>query len=589
MPKTKLLLTAVFGPYGVRDDYADEVGLQMELLNNQVTRAQGIHSPRQSYWSFGLYLMAENLSVPTTVLDFPTWDDFTKELDNGYTHVGISYIVPNVLKAGRMAKYIRERHPEIKIILGGYGASLPGLQEMVPHDAVCVGEGIRWLRDYFGEDTEAPLKHPALDCLAFEYIYGFASKPRGSVLMTGLGCENGCTFCCTSHKYQKCYVPLLKTGKDVFDACVRGEDEKRTAGFVIMDENFLKRPERARELLAHMEAGRKPYVFDVFSSANTIEELGVDFLIRLGVRTVWIGVESKTYAHAKKQDVDMGALIKELQDKGIIVLASLILFLEHHDQKSIQEDIDWVISLKSNLVQFMNYTPFPGTSLYESLEQDEQLNDVHYRHQHGTGQLCFDHPHFPDPKDHAKILCDAFRKKYKVDGPGILNMAITSVQGYERARKDYEQREKDSLVWNPESLRYEKNATPKRDKFMKQRLRMMWGTALLLRPTLRAAWVFAPNGAARTKALEAIQLFNRVYGKPKLSDHMRSAALVVTGALEFARTLFNRLLGRESIVRQPPCRRTEYRLTAHETASDPVTALSQNAPESGAEYTHAKA
>ncbi|MBI5092828.1 MAG: hypothetical protein HZB26_10350 [Candidatus Hydrogenedentes bacterium] len=407
MPKTKLLLTAVFGPYGVRDDYADEVGLQMELLNNQVTRAQGIHSPRQSYWSFGLYLMAENLSVPTTVLDFPTWDDFTKELDNGYTHVGISYIVPNVLKAGRMAKYIRERHPEIKIILGGYGASLPGLQEMVPHDAVCVGEGIRWLRDYFGEDTEAPLKHPALDCLAFEYIYGFASKPRGSVLMTGLGCENGCTFCCTSHKYQKCYVPLLKTGKDVFDACVRGEDEKRTAGFVIMDENFLKRPERARELLAHMEAGRKPYVFDVFSSANTIEELGVDFLIRLGVRTVWIGVESKTYAHAKKQDVDMGALIKELQDKGIIVLASLILFLEHHDQKSIQEDIDWVISLKSNLVQFMNYTPFPGTSLYESLEQDEQLNDVHYRHQHGTGQLCFDHPHFPDPKDHAKILAAA--------------------------------------------------------------------------------------------------------------------------------------------------------------------------------------
>ena len=99
MPRTNLLLTAVVGPYGVKDKDAEAVGCQMELLDNQITRGQGVHSPRQSYWSFCLYLMAENLSTPTTVLDFPTWDDFTAELKRGYTHVGISFIVPNVLKA----------------------------------------------------------------------------------------------------------------------------------------------------------------------------------------------------------------------------------------------------------------------------------------------------------------------------------------------------------------------------------------------------------------------------------------------------------------------------------------------------------
>ena len=54
MTRDKLLLCAVFGPYGVDDAYGEELGCQMELLDNQITRQQGIHSPRQSYWSFAL-------------------------------------------------------------------------------------------------------------------------------------------------------------------------------------------------------------------------------------------------------------------------------------------------------------------------------------------------------------------------------------------------------------------------------------------------------------------------------------------------------------------------------------------------------
>lgn len=47
MAKTRLLLTAVFGPYGVKDKYAEQTGMQMELLDNQITRGQGVHSPRR--------------------------------------------------------------------------------------------------------------------------------------------------------------------------------------------------------------------------------------------------------------------------------------------------------------------------------------------------------------------------------------------------------------------------------------------------------------------------------------------------------------------------------------------------------------
>src|SRR4030042_3502429 len=181
MPQEKLLLTAVFGPYGIKNKYAESLGMQMELLNNQITRMQGVHSPRQSYWTFPLYLIAENISVETTVLDFPKWSNFKNELKKGYTHVGINFIVANVLKAQRMAKYIRENYPEIKIILGGYGTIIPELKEMVPHDAACNGEGVKWTREYFGEDTKAPIKHPVLFAPAYSHFYGAKGPVSGSI------------------------------------------------------------------------------------------------------------------------------------------------------------------------------------------------------------------------------------------------------------------------------------------------------------------------------------------------------------------------------------------------------------------------
>ena len=77
----KLLLTSVFGPFGVDDDYGKKEN-KMELFHNQVTREQGIFSYRFNHNSFGLYLLAENIKVPTAVLDFPKMKRFIAELKN---------------------------------------------------------------------------------------------------------------------------------------------------------------------------------------------------------------------------------------------------------------------------------------------------------------------------------------------------------------------------------------------------------------------------------------------------------------------------------------------------------------------------
>jgi len=574
----KLLLTGVFGPYGVKNRYAEALGMQMELLNNQITRMQGVHSPRQSYWTFPLYLMAENISVDTTVLDFPRWNDFKNELKKGYTHVGINFILPNALKAKRMAEYIREKYPRTKIILGGYGAVIPGIENLMPFDALCKGEGVHWLRRYFGNRIDVPIKHPVIHGPAYEKIYGYSGKPKGSILMPGVGCENACKFCATSHQFEKKYFSLLSGGRDVFEACRQSEEKLGSTGFSIMDENFLKHPERARELLQFMTEHKKPYVFDIFSSAEVIKKMGVDFLVRLGVRMIWVGVESKYSSHDKTKGINVKSLVDELRSKGIIVNASTILFLDHHNEETIREEIDWVISLNSDLIQFMNYTPLPSTTLHNDLKADGRLKRLECRHIHGAGELAFEHPHFKDRKVHVSYLKNAFKKKYVTDGPGIVNMAITAVQGLEKARFEYRERQEAGMAWNPETLQYEKNNCPDKDEFMILRIRKMERIAMNIRPILLPAFVFGPNRNARKKVRETAVLYRKVLGPPGFKVLLMSSALVVTGVVEQVRLWINRLMGRESIVYNPRSKVTEYRGNKELERKEECCRLAENSP-----------
>jgi hypothetical protein len=288
--------------------------------------------------------------------------------------------------------------------------------------------------------------------------------------------------------------------------------------------------------------------------------VGIDFLVRLGVHIIWIGVESRANTYAKLKDIDIGKLIAQLQENGISVITSGILFLDHHNQATIREDIEWIIGLGSDMTQFMNYTHSPCTGLYARLAGEGRLKDIHWRFHHGAGELNWNHPHIGDPKEQASLLKEAFRRKYEASGPGILNMAITAVRGYAKAEADRTRREAESLVWNPESLRYEKSGYAADDVFMRQRIRRLQKIALNLRPILLPALLFAPNRAARMKAWNTMRLYGKVLGSAGPEVILKGIFLVFTGFMEQVKLWFRRASGYEDIVHQPPSRRVEYRI-----------------------------
>lgn len=52
----------------------------MKLYHSQVTREQGTFSLRVFRRSWGLMLIQQNISAPSTLLDFPTLETFEREL-----------------------------------------------------------------------------------------------------------------------------------------------------------------------------------------------------------------------------------------------------------------------------------------------------------------------------------------------------------------------------------------------------------------------------------------------------------------------------------------------------------------------------
>src|ERR1700693_1782750 len=113
----RLLLRSVFGPYAQDDQFGSRSINPMELYHNQVTRVQGSFSLRMFHRSWGIMMIQENISVPSTLLDFPTREAFAKELSSRYYDViGISSIIVNIGKVREMCRMVRSLSPASTIV-----------------------------------------------------------------------------------------------------------------------------------------------------------------------------------------------------------------------------------------------------------------------------------------------------------------------------------------------------------------------------------------------------------------------------------------------------------------------------------------
>jgi radical SAM superfamily enzyme YgiQ (UPF0313 family) len=515
----RILLSGVFGPFGVDDAYGRKENI-MELFHNQVTKAQEMGSWRMQHRSFGLYFLAANIKADVTVLDFPSRKRFVKELKKGYDVVGISFITPNLIKAKEMTGLTRQISPESTIVVGGHGAAIDGVDHLLDCDHVVKGEGIRWLRAFLGEDPDAPFVHPTLSISERAAAFGVPFPgDSANLLVPGVGCVNGCKFCSTTHFFGRKYTAYLPTGKELYETAKRIADERGIDQFFVMDENFLKDRQRAEDLLAEMERHGRYFTFHIFSSAETIMAFGVDNLVRLGVNFVWIGFEASSSKgnFEKNEGIDPKGLTQELRNRGIMVLASGILCQEHHTRESIQTDIDFLVGLEADLVQFMLLTPLPVTALYRDHETRGLLRrDLPFEEWHGQKHLAYHHPEFPD-NSAEKFLMAAFRQDYEVNSSSMYRVAETVFRGYGHLA-----------------------ALPGRDACLEARMEQLRRRTLEYATILPLVARYAVNETERQRATALDRQISELFGRPSVQVRLRRIAIRI---LAFRWKLRCRLFG----------------------------------------------
>jgi radical SAM superfamily enzyme YgiQ (UPF0313 family) len=458
---SKILLTSVFGPYAQDDEYGSRKINPMELYHNQVTRVQGPFSLRMFHRSWGLMLIQANISAPCTLLDFPERQRFIDEIKNNeYDIVGISGILPNLQKVKVMCDLIREHLPKAVIVVGGHIANVPDLSERIDADIIAKGEGVRFFRELLGDDIDAPLRHPLIQSSTGARTVGTwlsnKSKNVAATVIPSVGCPLGCNFCSTSAMFggKGKFINFYNSGDELFDIMCQIEKKMKVKSFFIMDENFLLHQKRALRLLELIKKHDKAWSLNVFSSASVLRKYTMEQLVDLGISWVWMGLEGEESSYDKLNGIDTMALVKEFNAYGIKILGSSIIGLENHTPDNIDAVIDYAVKYNTDFHQFMLYTPVPGTPLHKELsskglmktESEFPTSDTH-------GQLAFNyyHPHIKNGEE-TEFLIRAFEQDFKQNGPSILRIARTTLNGWLKFKNHPDKRVARRYAWESRQL-----------------------------------------------------------------------------------------------------------------------------------------
>jgi len=447
--RTSVLLTSVFGPYAQDDEYGSRLINPMEFYHNQVTRVQGPFSLRMFHRSWGLMLIQANIAARCTLLDFPTLDRFVEELRRRrYEVVGIGSITTNLLKVKLMCELVREHQPEAVIVVGGHIANIPDLEERIDADWIVRGEGVRWFRQFLGEDPDQPIRHPLIPTRIGTRTMGISAKEKlggvAATLIPSVGCPVGCNFCATSAMFggKGKWVDFYRTGDELFDVMCQIEQALSARSFFVMDENFLFQRKRALRLLELIERHDKSWSLYVFSSAGVIQSYTFEQLVGLGISWVWMGVEGKDSRYTKLDRVDTFDLVRQLQSHGIRVLGSTIIGLEEHTPENIDEVIDYAVRHNTDFHQFMLYMPLPGTPLHAEVSaRGRMLEETECPPADTHGQFSFNyrHAHIP-PGMESELIVRAFQRDFAVNGPSMVRMLRTILAGWKRYKNHPEER-----------------------------------------------------------------------------------------------------------------------------------------------------
>jgi hypothetical protein len=496
----RILLTTPCYPYPslpANDSLTDATGQRFTHADDIFTLVSHTHC-------YANHILAQNIDLPATLLEYPRWENFTQEVDKGYAIIGISAFPVHLDMVMKMSKYIREKSPKTKILLGSYGAQAFAAQydeetKKKYIDHVVLGEGVEFLRKLLGEDTNRAITQKLMPKCGGAPVF-INKYPRGGIgfLVTGLGCPGGCDFCSTTEMFGHKRIELLSPDDFVDHVELYRKHFDRLSSVFVIEEDHFRHP---RWLVRTKERWQKniDLIENVdwtgFGSVDFIwhfaNNYGWDAIPETGMGAVFIGVESKfagEHGYKKVKETDARELFHKLHSMGIRTLGAWICGWDYHNHSNMYEDLNYFVACKPTYEQLTRLSPFPGTELWRKLKDQGRVMDVPWEDVHfwsGAQKNISMETH-----ETLNLTEYGYDLLYRTWGPSMLRRFEVSLNGYE-------------FCMNSDNPLMSEH----RSKLFKRACASTW---LMLSAMER----FAPNGVVRRRVFKADERFRELLGEP---------------------------------------------------------------------------
>ena len=525
MKVDKILLTSSVYPFPT---LPNDTSLT-DATGARFTRGDGLFCLISHSHHFANHVLAQNVEIPSVVLEYPRWEDFTAEVAKGYKMIGISALPVHLESVLRMCAYIREHSSETIILLGCYaGLALATTQseaEWKRHvDYICHGEGVHFMRSLLGEDTQKPIQQTLMPKGGGSPTF-VTRFPKGVIgfLVSGLGCPGRCEFCSSTALYDHQRIEMLSPEELVEHMHDYHRRFPHVTNIFVIEEDHFRWPEyliRLREPWAGHPEMVESLDWFAFGSldfiAKFVDRYGWDAIPEIGIGVMFIGVESKfgkLLKLEKRANADPKLVFRKLHEMGIRTVGSWVCGWDFHDHVNVYEDLNYFVALCPTYQQLTRLTPFPGTDLWEQLKREGRLKDVPWDDMH----FWSGSEKYLGLEDHEtlNIIEYGYDLLSRTWGPSMLRRLDVQLNGYA-----YCQRSSNPILRKHKSL------------FFRKQCGMVW----ILLPAMER---FAPNGLIRRRARQIDKKYRTIIGEPTAIMELLAAAITRLARREHTRLLNN--------------------------------------------------
>jgi radical SAM superfamily enzyme YgiQ (UPF0313 family) len=318
------------------------------------------------------------LTPPEVSLEFI--DERLEKIPFGrhYDLVAVTVETFSALRSYQIACEFRRRG--VKVLLGGFHPTL--LPEEASHhaDTVVTGtvEGV-WpeiIRDLLDGRLAARYGNAGMQIqpvAARRSIYVGKRYIPVSLVETSRGCRFNCDFCSVHSFYGDTVVH-----RPIEEVISELRSLKRRLVF-FADDNIVSDPAHAHKLFKAI----RPLGLKWASQASITSAADPGFLDEMaasGCQAVIIGLESLRAGNLKVMNKswslnvgEVSQLLEAYRQRGIMVYATFVFGYPEDTSEVISETVDFAISRRLFMANFNMLYPFPGTPVYQQLQQSDRL------------------------------------------------------------------------------------------------------------------------------------------------------------------------------------------------------------------------